>query len=223
MKLRWMESGVVTVTSRASIKHMARDWKKNKGQKAGGDCQGDELWERGRQDTQPRRRESKKMWWRWGKRKNCGREKNSSAEVIYASCIIFYNAAPSPSPTALLSSPISNHPTRVCSSSLSHQGTVPDHTSQWLRFCRDATAALRKWKTGHNFPKMLFFITYFPFISLLHTIDSWWHLWQLNVFMARFMGYLLLSFYSSNSVKMLISQIRRGRVCVCVWRSITKS
>lgn len=30
------------------------------------------------------------------------------------------------------------------------------------------------------------------------------------------MGYLLLSFYSSNSVKMLISPIRGGRVCVCV-------
>lgn len=93
---------------------------------------------------------------------------------------------------------------------------VPGHTSQWLRFCRDATAALRKWKTGHNFPKMLFFITYFPFISLPRTIDSWWHLWQLNVFTVRFMGYLLLSFYSSNSVKMLISPIRGGRVCVCV-------
>ena len=152
-----------------------------------------------------------------------GREKNGSLEVIYASCIIFYNTPnpPPPSPMAFLSFSISNLPTRVCSSSLSHQGTVPGHTNQWLRFCRDATAALRKWKTGHNFPKMLFFITYFPFISLPHTIDSWWHLWQLNVFMARFMGYLLLSFYSSNSVKMLISQIRRGRVCVYVYGMVS--
>lgn len=147
--------------------------------------------------------------------------------MIYGSCIIFYNAAPTPMhplpplATALLASSISHPPTRVCSSSLSQRGTVPDHTSQWLRFCSDATAALRKWKTGHNFPKMLFFITYFPFISLPHTIDSWWHLWQLNVFMARFMGYLLLSFYSSNSVKMLISQIRRGRVCVYVYGMVS--
>lgn len=162
-----------------------------------------------------------KTWTEMAKARNWGRQKNGSEEVIYASCIIFYNVAPQPqphpthpsSPTALLSSSISNPPTRVCSSSPSHQGTVPGHTSWWLRFCCDATAALRKWRTGHNFPKMLFFITYFPFISLPHTIDGWWHLWQLNVFMARFMGYLLLSFYSSNSVKMLISQIREGRVC----------
>ena len=39
--------------------------------------------------------------------------------------------------------------------------------------------------------------------------------------MARFMGYLLLSFYSSNSVKMLISQIRRGRVCVYVYGMVS--
>lgn len=149
--------------------------------------------------------------------RNWGMEKNGIVEVIYASCIIFYNAAsPSPLPTALLSSLISHPTNRVWSSSLSHQGIVPGHTSQWLRFCCDATAALRKWKTGHNFPKMLFFITYFPFISLPHTIDGWWHLWQLNIFMTRFMGYLLLSFYSWNSVKMLISQIRRGRVRVYV-------
>ena len=158
-----------------------------------------------------------------GEARKWGREKNGSVEVIYASCIIFYNAPPSTFPLLYGSPPssISNPPTRVCSSSLSHQGTVPGHTSPWLRFCRDATAALRKWKTGHNFPKMLFFITYFPFISLPHTIDSWWHLWQLNVFMARFMGYLLLSFYSSNSVKMLISQIRRGRVCVYVYGMVS--
>lgn len=137
--------------------------------------------------------------------------KNGSVEVIYGSCIIFYNTAP-PLQWLAYASSVSHPPTRVCSSSLSHQGPVPGHTSESLRFCSDATAALRKWKTGHNFPKMLFFITYFPFISLPHTIDSWWHIWQLNVFMARFMGYLLLSFYSSNSVKMLISQIRRGRV-----------
>lgn len=35
------------------------------------------------------------------------------------------------------------------------------------------------------------------------------------------MGYLLLSFYSSNSVKMLISQIRRGRVCVYVYEMVS--
>lgn len=59
MKLRWMESGVVRVTSSASIKHMARDWKRNKGQKARGDRQGEEQWECkwGVGDARPWRRE----------------------------------------------------------------------------------------------------------------------------------------------------------------------
>ena len=140
-----------------------------------------------------------------GKRENSGREKKSRVQVIYAGCIISHSSAPHPPPQGSLI---------LLDISPPHQGVLlltvaprkaPRPHQPWLRFCRDATAALCKWKTGHNFPKMLFFITYFPFISLLHTIDGWWHLWQLSVFMARFTGYLLLSFYSSNSVKMLIS------------------
>ena len=158
-------------------------------------------------------------------------EKTGSVEVIYTSCIHFYNVATRPpsSPTLHLTTTLLPHLLLLLLLLLLGSAPPHRHTKEqslstpapWLRFCRHATAALCKWKTGHNFPKMLFFITYFPFISLPRTIDGWWHLWQLNVFMDRFIGYLLLAFYSSNSVKMLISQIRRGRVRVYVFGTVS--
>lgn len=151
MKLRWMESGVVRVTSSASIKHMARDWKRNKGQKARGGTvrvrssgSANEEWEMHGHEGEKEGENMMEM----GKARNWGREKNRSVEVIYASCIIFYNAAP---PFFPYGSPF------LLNIQPSHQGvllfTVTPRNSPWphqpvikiLPWCDCSTSQMEDW------------------------------------------------------------------------------
>lgn len=100
MKLRWMASGLVRVASSASNKWPETE-RRIKGRKPVGLLVwGAQQWECkwGEGDAQPWRRERSRERGRECVRemeeaRNWEREKNGSVEVIYASCIIFYNAA----------------------------------------------------------------------------------------------------------------------------------
>ncbi len=115
-----------------------------------------------------RRRERDAMKWeieRWWGETVCvcvcvcrGLEDWETVEEIYASCIISFPISNSTSGTSPPSLDLLHHTHTLLY-------THP-HRSPWLRFWWDTTAALCKWKTRHNFPKMLFFITDFPTTSL---------------------------------------------------------
>lgn len=73
--------------------------------------------------------------------------------------------------------------------------------------------------------KCCFFITYFPSSASLSTIDRWWHLWQLNVFTARFMGYLLSGFLQLKLCKnaYFFDKEREGGCVICVCKGLAQT
>lgn len=142
------------------IKPMAREWEKNKGQKAeevegGGQASG---WgavgvqmREGRCTAMRERKRGKKCD-KDGKARNWGREENRSAAVIYASCIIFYSASsPAPTPLSPRGSPF------LLNIRLSHQGvlllTVAPRNRPWphqpvikiLPWCDCSTRQMEDW------------------------------------------------------------------------------